>query len=153
MLFYAIVPHNFDKVNINISQKGVGMNIIAIVGVGIIAAVLSIVIKQYKPEFGMYISLTAGVIILLMLIREITPVLDTIGELISAVSLDAVYGAALLKALAICYITQLVSDTCRDCGETAIAGKIEMAGKLAIVLVSLPLFKGVVDIVTGLINM
>jgi stage III sporulation protein AD len=129
------------------------MNIIAIVGVGLIAALLSIVLKQYKPEFGMYISLIAGVIILLAVIREITPVLDTIGELIDAVSLDAVYGAALLKALAICYITQLAGDTCRDSGETAIAGKIEMAGKIAIVLVSLPLFKGVVDIVTGLINM
>jgi len=128
------------------------MNLIAIVGVGIIAALLSIILKQYKPEFGLYISLVAGIIILLVVIKEITPILDTIEELIDAVSLDAVYGAALLKALAICYITQLASDTCRDSGETAIAAKIEMAGKLAIVLVSLPLFKGVVEIVTDLIN-
>ena len=128
------------------------MNLIAIVGVGIIAALLSIILKQYKPEFGLYISLVSGIIILLVLIKELSPVLDTIEELIEAVSLDAVYGAALLKALAICYITQLASDTCRDSGETAIAAKIEMAGKLAIVLVSLPLFRGVVEIVTELIN-
>jgi len=129
------------------------MNLIAIVGVGIIAALLSITIKQHKPEFGMYISLIAGVIILLAIIRELTPVLDTIGELIDAVSLEAAYGAALLKALAICYITQIACDTCRDSGETAIAAKIEMAGKLAIVLVSLPLFGAVVDIVTDLISL
>ena len=129
------------------------MNLIAIVGVGIIAALLAIILKQYKPEFGMYISLIAGVIILLAVIREITPVLDTLQGLVKVVSLDAVYGAALLKALAICYITQLACDTCRDSGETAIAAKIEMAGKLAIVLVSLPLFRGVVDIVTELINL
>jgi stage III sporulation protein AD len=129
------------------------MNLIAVIGVGLIAALLSVILKQYKPEFGLYISLLAGIVILLMVIRELTPVLDTIGELIDTVSLDAVYGAALLKALAICYITQLASDTCRDSGETAIAGKIEIAGRLAIVLVSLPLFKGIVDIVTGLINM
>ncbi|MCL2633892.1 MAG: stage III sporulation AC/AD family protein [Oscillospiraceae bacterium] len=129
------------------------MNIIAIVGVGIVAALISIVIKQYKPEFGMYISLLTGVIILFAVIKAIAPVLETLNELTEAVSLDPLYGAALLKALAICYIIQLASDTCRDSGETAIAGKIEMAGKLAIVLVSLPLFKGVVDIVTGLINL
>ena len=128
------------------------MNLIPIVGAGIIAALLSMVLKQYKPEFGMYISLIAGIIILLAVIKEITPILDTIGDLIRAVSVDAVYGVVLLKALAICYITQLAGDTCRDSGETAIASKIEMAGKLAIVLVSLPLFKGIVDIVTGLIN-
>jgi stage III sporulation protein AD len=128
------------------------MNLIAIIGVGIIAALLSVTLKQYKPQFGMYVSLIAGIIILMALIRELTPLLDTLSELITAVSLEAVYGAALLKALAICYITQLASDTCRDSGETAIAGKIEMAGKLAVALVSLPLFKGVVEIVTGLIN-
>ena len=128
------------------------MNIIAIVAIGIIAALLSITIKQHKPEFGMYISLAAGVIILLAVVRHVTPVLDTIGELIDAVSLEAAYGAALLKALAICYITQIACDTCRDSGETAIAAKIEMAGKLAIILVSLPLFRAVVDIVTDLIN-
>ncbi|MCL2035827.1 MAG: stage III sporulation AC/AD family protein [Oscillospiraceae bacterium] len=128
------------------------MELIPIVGAGIIAALLSIVIKQYKPEFGIYISLIAGIVILLAVIRQISPVLTLIRELTDTVSLDAVYGAALLKALAICYITQLAGDTCRDSGETAIAAKIEMAGKLAIVLVSLPLFKGLVDIVVGLIN-
>ena len=128
------------------------MSIIAIVGIGIVAALFSLIIKQYKPEFGMYISLITGVVILAVIIKEITPILDTMEELIGIVSLDAVYGAALLKALAICYITQLAGDTCRDSGETAIAAKIEMAGKIAIVLVSLPLFKGIVDIVIDLIN-
>ncbi|MCL1788769.1 MAG: stage III sporulation AC/AD family protein [Oscillospiraceae bacterium] len=129
------------------------MNMIPLVAAGLIAAMVSLVLKQYKPEFGMYISLIASIIILLVIVRQITPVIDTIEELIHAVSIDAAYGAALLKALAICYITQLASDTCRDSGETAIAAKIEMGGKLAIVLVSLPLFKGVVDIITNLINL
>jgi stage III sporulation protein AD len=129
------------------------MDLIPLVGAGIIAALLSIVIKQYKPEFGMYISLVAGVIMLLAIIRGVAPVLGTIGDLIEVVSLHAAYGAALLKALAICYITQLACDTCRDSGETAIASKIEMAGKLAIILVSLPLFTSVVQTVTNLINL
>ena len=129
------------------------MNIFTIIGVGLIAVMISLVVKQYKPEFGMYISLIAGIIILVAVIGHITPVLDTIDELIHAVSLEIAYGAALLKALGICYITQLASDTCRDSGETAIAAKIEMGGKLAIVLVSLPLFKGVVDIVINLISL
>jgi stage III sporulation protein AD len=129
------------------------MNLIPIIGAGIIAAVLAIVLKQYKPEFGMYISLIAGIIILLVVIRAVPPVLDTMNELIEAVSLSALYGAALLKALAICYITQLACDTCRDSGESAIAAKIEMAGKIAIVLISLPLFASVVDTVSELINL
>jgi len=129
------------------------MNVMLIVGLGLVAAMLSIVLKQYKPEFGLYISLITGIIILLAIIRHIAPVLDAINTLTNAVSLDVAYGAALLKALAICYITQIAGDACRDSGETAIASKIEMGGKLAIVLVSLPLFKGIVEIVSELINM
>ena len=129
------------------------MNLIPIIGAGIVAALLSLTLKQHRPEFGMYISLVAGILILLVVIRAVSPVIDTFSGLIDAVSLNAVYGAALLKALAICYLTQLASDTCRDSGETAIAGKIEMAGKLAIVLVSLPLFAAVVETVTDLIKM
>ena len=128
------------------------MSLFAIIGIGIIAALLSVVLKQHKPEFGTYIALITGTIILIAIIREVSPVLDTIKELIESVSIDATYGIALLKALGICYVVQLAGDTCRDSGETAIASKIEMAGKLAIVLVSLPLFQGVVEIVTSLIN-
>ncbi|MCL1902921.1 MAG: stage III sporulation AC/AD family protein [Oscillospiraceae bacterium] len=128
------------------------MNIFPLIGAGLIAAMISLVLKQYKPEFGMYISLITGIIILIVIMKQASPVIETIEELIAAVSLDVVYGAALLKALAICYITQLASDTCKDSGETAIAAKIEMGGKLAIVLVSLPLFKGIADTVTNLIN-
>ena len=128
------------------------MNIIAFVGAGIIGAVLSSVLKQYKPEFSIYVSLTVGIIILGALIGLISPVLDTITELTDAVNLNDIYGSVLLKALAICYITQLASDCCSDAGEKAIASKLEMAGKIAIVVISLPLFQSLVNVVTGLIS-
>jgi len=129
------------------------MNIIAVVGAGLVAALLSIILKQYKPEFGVYISLVAGIIILLAVIKSLTPVLSMMSELTKTAALESVYSAALLKCLAVCYITQLAADTCKDSGESAIASKIETAGKLAIVIISLPLFKGVVDIITELITL
>lgn len=128
------------------------MNILSVVGLGLIGALLGIIIRQYKPEFSIYISLTVGIIILGVLIGLISPVLDTITELTDAVNLNDIYGSVLLKALAICYITQLASDCCSDAGEKAIASKLEMAGKIAIVVISLPLFQSLVNVVTGLIS-
>ena len=129
------------------------MNILSVVGLGLIGALLGIIIRQYKPEFSIYISLTVGIIILGVLIGLISPVLDTITELTDAVNLNDIYGSVLLKALAICYITQLASDCCSDAGEKAIASKLEMAGKIAIVVISLPLFQSLVNVVTGLISL
>ena len=66
--------------------------------------------------------------------------------------LDEGYARILLKALAVCYITQLAADCCRDAGESAIASKIELAGKAAIVAVSLPVFTELAELVTGLVS-
>lgn len=130
----------------------IDINIITIVGAGIVAALISVILKQYKPEFGMYVSLAAGCVILVAIVSQIKPVIDTITELTDAVNIAPVYLSALLKALAICYITGIACDTCRDSGETAIAAKIEMGGRLAIVLVSLPLFKSLVELITNLMQ-
>ncbi len=126
------------------------MNIAALVGVGLVAAVLSIVIKQYKPELGIFISLFAGIIILSAILGVLKPAIDTILELVGMAGLDESYGNVLIKALAVCYVTQIAADSCRDAGEGAIAGKVEMAGKAAIIVISLPMFKALVNTVSGL---
>jgi len=127
------------------------MNITALIGLGLVAAVLSIILRQYKQEFGLYIPLIAGIIILTAVITAMRPVLDTVKNLMETTGMNNIYGQTLLKGLAVCYLTQLATDTCKDAGETAIAGKIELSGKIAVVVLSLPLFNNLVQLITGLI--
>jgi stage III sporulation protein AD len=128
------------------------MNVTALIGLGLVAAVLSIILRQYKQEFGLYIPLIAGIIILTAVIFAMRPVLATVGNLMETTGMNNIYGQTLLKGLAVCYLTQLATDACKDAGETAIAGKLELSGKIAIVVLSLPLFNNLVYIITGLIN-
>jgi stage III sporulation protein AD len=128
------------------------MNITALIGLGLVAAVLSIILRQYKQEFGLYIPLIAGIIILTAVITAMRPVLDTVRKLMESAGMNNIYGETLLKGLAVCYLTQLATDACKDAGETAIAGKLELAGKIAIVVLSLPLFNNLVVLITGLIT-
>lgn len=127
------------------------MNIVMIASSALIAAVLSVVLKQYKPEYSMFISIAVGILIFLSVIAVIDPILSFIKELTDKAGLDGIYGEVLIKSLAICYITQLACDCCKDAGENAIAGKLQIAGKIAILLIALPMFKGLTEIVTGLI--
>lgn len=127
------------------------MNIMMIASSALIAAVLSVVLKQYKPEYSMFISIAVGILIFLSVIAVIDPILSFIKELTDKAGLDGIYGEVLIKSLAICYITQLACDCCKDAGENAIAGKLQIAGKIAILLIALPMFKGLTEIVTGLI--
>lgn len=128
------------------------MNITMIVSVALIAAILSIILRQYKPEYSLFISIAAGIIILTAVIAVIDPLIGFVTNITDEAGLSGIYAQILIKSLAVCYITQLACDCCKDAGETAIAGKIQLAGKIAILLIALPMFEGLSDIVTRLIN-
>jgi len=128
------------------------MDITAVAGLGILGAVLCVIVRQYKPEMALGISSACGVLILIAVITMLKPSITAISELTSAAGLDSGYAAILMKALAVCYITQLSADCCRDAGETAIASKIELAGRAAVLAVSLPVFASLAELVTKLIS-
>jgi stage III sporulation protein AD len=62
------------------------------------------------------------------------------------------YAGILLRALGVCFLTQIACDTCRDAGEAAIAVKLEIAGKIAVLAISLPLFRQVLGFVSTLLG-
>ena len=96
-------------------------------------------------------SLAASLLILVAVLSAVTPLTELIGELAEAAGAESEYIAVLMKALAVCVITQLAAESCRDSGEGAIASKIEFAGKTAVLLISVPLFSAIFGIVKELI--
>ena len=123
-----------------------------VVGIAIVGVALSLVLKQHKPEFSMLISLGAGAVILILIVTSFTPILNTITDLVVDTKMPAEYGQILMKSLGICFIAQLASDTCRDAGESAVASKVELAGKIAVIIISLPLFEKILSIISSLIT-
>ena len=123
------------------------MNIIAFVGAGIIGAVLSSVLKQYKPEFSIYITLITGMLMLGAAVSAVKPVIETVSGYLETAVPDV-----LVKSLAVCYITQMASDSCSDAGEKSIASKIELAGKFAIVILALPVFSRLMEVIKQLLQ-
>lgn len=126
------------------------MNMITMTGIAVIAAAFSILLKKKHPEYAMVLSLAAGIWMMAVLIGEAVPLFQWIGELVDSTGMGTDYTKILFKALGICFITQIACDSCKDLGETAIAAKLETAGKIAVLLISLPLFQRVLDIVKEL---
>ncbi len=127
------------------------MSIAAIVGAGITAAAIATVLRRLNGEFGLFVSLAASLVILYTVITSIHPLIELVNELSEETGTQSAYIGIMMKALAVCIITRLASECCRDSGEGAIASKIELAGKAAVLLVAVPLFRAVLDIVKGLI--
>ncbi len=129
------------------------MDITSIAGLGILSAVLCVIVRQYRPDAALGVSIACGAVIMTAVMTMLAPSVQAITELTSAAGLEDGYAQVLLKALAVCYITQLAADSCRDAGEGAIASKIELAGKAAVVVISLPVFAALAELVTDLINL
>ncbi|MBQ9383963.1 MAG: stage III sporulation protein AD [Ruminiclostridium sp.] len=127
------------------------MNIAAIVGAGAVAAALAAVLKRSGAEYGLFVSIAASLLILYAVLTSIYPVTELIGELAEAAGAESEYIGVLFKAMAVCFITQIAAESCRDSGEGAIASKIELAGKVAVLLISVPMIRGILGIVKELI--
>lgn len=125
------------------------MDVTKILAVCFVAAVLIVLLRQYKSEYGILISAAAGIAVLLILFDSILPAVGRMQELIEKSGASAGYFKTALKALGIAYITGFVADTCRDFGQSSLAAKAELAGKCAIFLLSVPLLCAVLNTALG----
>ncbi|MDE5992892.1 MAG: stage III sporulation AC/AD family protein [Oscillospiraceae bacterium] len=127
------------------------INIVSVAGICIIASVLCKLFGAAGSEYALYIKIAAAAAVLSVVIMFVSPVAEAIRGLYARAGADGEYLTILFKALGICYITQFACDICRDSGENALATQAELAGKLSLLILALPLFDSLSEIVSGLI--
>lgn len=135
------------------SGWGERMQWIQFIGIGLIGMILAVLFRQHKPEYAPLISLAAGLAVVFLLLGQLEPIFSQMEEILQQAGIGTEYIAVLLKSLGICYITQLAADTCRDAGESAIASKMELAGKITVMTLAVPYFTGMLQTVGELIRM
>ncbi len=121
--------------------------IIKIIGIGLVALIIIILLKQYKPEFAIYISLLVGVLILLLVMDQLTQVTSLLQSLASKASINSTFLAILLKITGIAFLAEFAVSVCKDAGEGAIASKIEIGSKIIIIAMSIPIISSLLEII------
>ena len=121
------------------------MEIIKIIGVGLCALIIIIVLKHYKPEFAIYISILAGAIILAMSVANISGVINLMKDISSKANINSQFLGIILKITGIAILTEFAISICKDSGETAIANKIDIGGKAIIITISLPIISSLLE--------
>lgn len=123
------------------------MEILQIVGLGIIATILIVIVKQSKPEFGILISIAAGVMIFSLIIPQLVYVVDTISRLSSRADIDISYFNTIIKIIGMAYLVEFASQVSRDAGQDSIAMKIELGGKVLIMVLAIPILLALMDLI------
>ena len=124
------------------------MDILQIIGVALVATLLSVLLKNYRPEFSVGIALTFGVIFLLRICESAEMVFEGIRQICNSVGVKVIYIEIMFKVIGVSYMCEFMSAVCRDAGEGSIAVKIDVAGKFIILSASLPVFKELINVIT-----
>lgn len=128
------------------------MNIAGICVVAVMASIIAIALKQSTPEISLVLSLVTGVIILISIANCLPVFTDKINQLILQSGVNGEYARVLLKAVGICFICQFSSDICKDSGQSALATKVELVGKILILISALPLMEEILETANSLIS-
>lgn len=123
------------------------MDIVKIIGIGLTALIVIIILKQYKPEFAVYVSIIAGVIILLMLMDKLRGVISLLKNLTNKTGVGSSFLKILLKITGIAILTEFATSICKDSGETAIASKVDLGGKIIIISISIPIITALLELI------
>ena len=121
------------------------MDIIKIIGVGLIALIIIIILKQYRPEFVIYVSIIAGVIILILIMDKVSAIIDLLTSLSNKTVINNEFLVLLIKITGIPFLTEFSVSICKDSGETAIANKIDIGGKVLIISMSIPIIASLLE--------
>lgn len=128
------------------------MDIVQIVSIGLVAAVLAIMLRQQRPEIAVVLTIAAGAVIFFMVAGKLLSVVQALNQLMHKAQLDNIYFGTVLKIIGIAYIAEFGSQICKDAGESSIASKIELAGKILIMVLALPIVLAVFDLITSIMQ-
>lgn len=127
------------------------MDIIKIIGVGLISLIIIIIIKQYRPEFTIYVSLIAGAIILMLIMDKVSAIINLLTSLSNKTAINNEFLILLIKITGISFLTEFAVSICKDSGETAIANKVDMGGKVVIISMSIPIIASLLETVVKIL--
>ncbi|WP_197031366.1 stage III sporulation protein AD [Bacillus sp. UNC438CL73TsuS30] len=127
------------------------MEIVKIVGLALVATFLALIIKEQKPNFAFLLIVFVGCTIFLFLIDKIYEIIHMLEKLAVNANVNLVYVETILKIIGIAYIAEFASQITKDAGQGAIASKIELAGKILILAMAIPILTVMIETIIKLI--
>jgi len=127
------------------------MEIIQIVGLALIATFLIVLIKDISPKFAFLITIFTGIMIFLYLVDKISAIINILEKLAVEADINMVYLETILKIIGIAYIAEFGAQITKDAGQNSISAKIELAGKILIMVMAIPIIGAIIETIIGLL--
>ena len=128
------------------------MEIFKVVGIGLIGAIMTLFLKNSKSDFTMLTVLATGIVLLIIIINSLRDVIEAFNEIVSKSGINDKLFSGILKIVGIGYVTEYSANICNDFECSAIAKKIQLAGKISIFLMAMPIVLALIEAVSKLVG-
>ena len=126
------------------------MNILAVCGAAIITAVMALLLRQKSPHSALLLSIASGTVIMLSLLRDIPDIITGVNALLGSAGIDSGDIILLFKIVGICFVTEFTCDCVSEAGLLSLSTNISFAGKILVLVTSLPMFERVISVIQEL---
>lgn len=106
---------------------------------GILTIVVAMAMKQGRAEYGLFVSFTGSILIAWIAIQLLEGISTSLNRLERVITVDMEYIVLMIKMIGVTYLSEFASSLCRDAGYSAVAGQIELVGKLTILTIGMPI--------------
>jgi stage III sporulation protein AD len=125
---------------------------LSVVGLALAALFAVLLLKQSSlPPLAVLLSLGVGALILLRLLPLLGEIITVFRRLAEESGLSQLYLSVILKIIAVSYVAEFAAGLCRDAGESALATKIELAGKVVVIVLAVPIIVNILDSVVSIL--
>ena len=128
------------------------MNMIQIGIIGVAGTLLAVQFKSGKSEYGIYISVALSLVIFFAIIGRLEVIIDALRTIANYINMDTAYIGTLIKMLGITYVAEFSAGICKDAGYQTIALQIEIFGKLAVLVLSMPVLMALLNTIKDLLS-
>ncbi|MBQ2245720.1 MAG: stage III sporulation protein AD [Selenomonadales bacterium] len=126
------------------------MDMVQVIGIGITAVLLILVVRRSHPELAVQITIVVAGIVFFLVLDKLRMIIELFTEMAKRAGIGEMYLIILLKIIGISYLVEFGAQVCRDAGEGAIASKIELAGKVMILVMAVPIIAFALDTILRL---
>lgn len=122
-----------------------------VIGIGLVALLIIIILKQYRSEFAVYVSLIAGMLVFVLIIDKLEAIINLINSISNSTFINKNFLKIIIKITGIAFLTEFAVSICNDAKETAIANKIELASKMVVMYMSLPIISSLLEVINKIL--
>lgn len=121
------------------------MEIFKIIGIAFITVVFTIILKEYRKDFAIYVVIIGGILILVSSLDTLSGIINFINTLSNKTNLNGEFIKLLIKITSISILIDFAVNICKDSGESAIASKLDLGGKVIVISMSIPVISSMLN--------